>query len=77
MKNKQTKFFDMTLHEIEEYEQKTNSIVLIDDYRGVAFQNGSDDEGTALFIIVDGIKRPIVLLYEQINTLKDYLNKNF
>lgn len=71
MKNKQ--FWQMPLEEIEKFEESTNSIVLFDNKRGIAFQ--CTDSNLAL--IIDGIKQPFVAIEEQIESLKTFINKNF
>jgi hypothetical protein len=71
-------FGDMTLEEIEKFEKETNSIVLFDDERGINFQKSKEDgNDKTLFIVIDGMKRPIALLDIQVNELKSYLNSNF
>jgi hypothetical protein len=69
-------FADMTLSEIEAFEIKTNSIVLFDDERGINFQKCKGD-GDALAILVDGLRSPILLLENEIDVLRTYLNSNF
>jgi hypothetical protein len=76
MKKKKEKLFgDMSMSEIEKWEKETNSIVLLDNERGIAFQKcrGFD---LALAIIVDGVK-PFLFVEEQIINIKKFLNKNF
>jgi hypothetical protein len=75
---KRSAFGDMTPEEIEKFEKESNSIVLFYDERGINFQKSKEDgNDKTLFIVIDGMKKPIVLYDLQINALKSYLNSSF
>jgi hypothetical protein len=69
-------FSDMTLEEIEAFEKKSNSIVLFDDETGINFQRSLDGD-KALVVLIDKLKRPIIILDSQVDALKSWLNNNF
>jgi hypothetical protein len=69
-------FRGMTLQQIEKWENETNSVVLFDDEIGISFQK-CKDEDPALVIMIDGRKKPVLLLSDQIKNLKNFLNENF
>ncbi|MDR1349134.1 MAG: hypothetical protein LBJ63_12040 [Prevotellaceae bacterium] len=82
MKKKQKEFGDMTPEEIKAFEKDTNSIVLFDDTdytRGINVQKFRMEGYTeiALAILIDGMKKPLILMDEHVIALKDYLDKNF
>jgi hypothetical protein len=69
-------FGDMSPSQIESFERQTGSIVLFDCDRGVNFQKCKGDDD-AMVILIDGFKKPIVLLEIEINVLRTWLNSNF
>jgi hypothetical protein len=64
----------MTPEEIEKFEKDTNSIVVFNNCKGISFQCADSE---ALAIIIDGVRRPFVMITPQIERLKAFLNKNF
>ncbi|MCL1942065.1 MAG: hypothetical protein FWF54_00710 [Candidatus Azobacteroides sp.] len=76
-KEEEYSFADMTLSEIEKWEQDTDSVVLFDDETGIAFQKCKGGNPPALVIMIDGREKPVILQYDQVNNLKSYLNDNF
>ena len=73
-------FGDMTPNEIEQLEKKTNTIVLFDCEKGIAFQFAkSNDDVNGLAIMADDFELDNVLVIDccEITMLKDILNRNF
>ena len=77
-KQKNVSFGDMTCDQINQWEKETNSVVLFHNETSIAFQKAKleDSDKPALAIMIDGVK-PIILLESCVNTLKNYLNRNF
>lgn len=73
---KQKKFACMSYEEIKKFEVSTNSVVLYNRNRMLAFQKCKGDDNS-IAVIIDGIKEPILLFDNAINDLKAYLNNNF
>jgi hypothetical protein len=74
---KQSRLFgDMTPKEIEAFEKESGSIVLFDGEIGINFQRSQDGD-RSLIIVIDNVKRPIVIFDSQLDTLKSWLNDNF
>ena len=70
-------FADMTIPEMEEWENKANGVIFFDHERGISFQKSRTEDDNALIILIDGIKKPIILIDAQIGRLKQYLNTKF
>ena len=77
------KFADMSQAEIEEFENKTTSIVLHNDTSVVdvpsfAIQKSVASDGDkSMVFMIDGMDEIILLCEWQVGRLKEYINKNF
>jgi hypothetical protein len=70
-------FGDMTPKEIEAFEKQSNSIVLFDESTGINFQKSKEDGDEALIILIDRVKKPVVIFGSQLDELRSWLNNNF
>ena len=69
-------FGKMPFEEFEKWEKETNSVVLFDNEKGIAFQKAKDNDGNPVLIIMvddDSRKNTIVLFDEDLKRLMGFL----
>lgn len=78
MKKEIVNFADMTPIEIEQWEVKTNTIVVFDGNLGVAFQKLGKRNGGLAIMVKNSAKKSVIILdkYEA-GRIKEFMQKHF
>lgn len=73
-----TKFSQLPINEMEQWEQDNNAVLFFEDEKGIAVQKANDDEDNPVIIIMHGDtsrNNAIVLIDEQVKRLNKFLKQ--